>query len=242
VENPPRHPFVMPEYAVSIVPVEQMNKAGYGDFFLVIGKLLMKDNIPLPDKDYIPPCSVVSGDERLLAIENKINGFFSKLESDIMVIIRKIHTKQQKSPLAGSVMYLADKIAAYQGINMTEQRLFLKYSPPVSLFKAIAQFACFMRNTLNTQPPENKEELINYFSDWCNLKQGELEKIIVDTAGYSYNHYEITAVMSKMMAFIETMSTLFETLSHLDYIGKRRDTQIYIKEEEKPRKSFLADD
>jgi len=38
------------------------------------------------------------------------------------------------------------------------------------------------------------------------------------------------------------MAVLFETLSELEYIGKRRDTQIYIKEEEKPKRSFLADD
>jgi len=38
------------------------------------------------------------------------------------------------------------------------------------------------------------------------------------------------------------MSELFGTLSQLEYIGKRRDTQIYIKEEGKPKKSFLADD
>jgi hypothetical protein len=241
-ENPPRHPLAIPDYGVFIVPAEQMSKNGFGDFFQVVGKLLIKDNVPVVDKDYIPPCARVSGDERLLAVETKLIEFFSKLGLDIMVIIRKIHTKQQKSPLAGSVLYLADKIAAFQGLHMTKQRLYLKHLPPVSLFETISQFGCFLKNTLDTQPPETKEEMINYFSDWCNLKQGELEKLIIDTTNFNYNHYEIATVMSKMVTFIDTMSVLFETLSHLDYIGKRRDTQIYIKEEEKPKKSFLADD
>jgi hypothetical protein len=241
-ENPPRHPYVMPESDVFIVPAEQMNKAGFGDFFLVIGKLLIKDNIPVADKEYIPPCSRVSSDERLLVIENRLSGFFNKLESDIMIIIRKIHTKQQKSPLASSVLFLADKISSFLALQMIEQRLYLKHLPPVSLFEAISRFACFLKNLLNAQPPESKEEMINYFSDWCNLKQGELEKILVDTTNLNYNHYEISAVMSKLMTFIETMAVLFGTLSNLDYVGKRRDTQIYIKEEAKPKKSFLADD
>jgi len=241
-ENPPRHPFVLPECGVFIVPAEQMNKGGFGDFFLVIGKMLLRDNIPVLDKDYIPPCTRVSADERLLAMEGKLLGFFSKLEVDIISIIRKIHTKQQKSPLANSVLYLADKIAAFQGLHMTEQRLYLKHMPPVSLFEAVSQFACFMKNTINAQPPESKEEMINYFSDWCNLKQGEFEKLLVDSTGYTYDHHEIKALMSKLMTYIDTMSVLFETLSHLDYIGKRRDTQIYIKEEGKQKKSFLADD
>jgi hypothetical protein len=241
-ENPPRHPYVMPESGVFIVPVEQMNKAGFGDFFLVIGKLLIKDNITVLDKEYIPPCSRVSSDERLLDIENKLAGFFGKLESDIMVIIRKIHTKQQKSPLATSVLYLADKISSFMAFQMTEQRLYLKYSPPVSLYEVISRFACLLRNLLNSQPPESKEEMINYFSDWCNLRQGELEKLLTDTTNLSYNHYEIASVMSKLMTFIETIAVLFGTLSNLDYIGKRRDTQIYIKEEGKQKKSFLAED
>jgi len=127
LENPPRHPYVMPEYGVFIIPVEQMNKTGYGDFFLVIGKLLIKDNIPVLDKEYIPPCSRVSSDDRLLAIENSLLGFFGKLESDIMVVIRKIHTKQQKTPLAGSVLHLADKISAFLGLHITEHRSFIDW-------------------------------------------------------------------------------------------------------------------
>jgi hypothetical protein len=241
-ENPPRHPFVVPGYEVFIVPAEQMNGSGFGDFFLVTGKILIRNNIPGPDKDYIVPCVSVSGDERLLALENRINNFFGKLESDIFTIIRKIHVKQQKTPLVNTVLYLADKIVSFLGMHTTEQRLYLKYLPPVSLFEAVVRFACFLRNTLNTQPPENKEELINYFSDWCSLKQGELEKLIVDTSGLKYNHYEISAVFDKIMNFSDTISTLFGTLSTLEYIGKHKDTQIYIKEEVKQKKSFLAED
>lgn len=241
-ENPPRHPYVVPEYAIGIVPVEQMNKSGFGDFFQVIGKLLLKDNMTELVKDYIPPCARITSDERLTAAETRLIEFFTKLELDISVIIRKIHTKQQKTPLAGSVLLLSEKIAAFQGLELTRQRLFLKYQPPVSLFEAISQFARLMRNTINTESPERKEEMINYFSDWSNLKQGELEKLLVDTVNFNYNHFEIAALLSKMMTFIETMSVLFETLSHLEYIGKRRDTQIYIKEEGKTKRSFLAED
>jgi hypothetical protein len=241
-ENPPRHPYVIPEYGVYIVPAERMNKGGFGDYFQVIGKILLKDNVPELDKEYIPPCSRVSSDDRLLAINNRLIEFFSKIELDIMVIIRNIHTKEQKSPLASSVLVFVDKIAAFQGLHITKQRLFLKHSPPISLFEAISQFSRLLRNTFNTQPADRKEEMINYFSDWCNLKQGELEKLMVDTVNFNYNHFEIAEVMSKLMAFIETMAVLFDTISHLEYIGKRRDTQIYIKEEEKPKRSFLAED
>ncbi|MET7030321.1 hypothetical protein [Sediminicola luteus] len=241
-ENPPRHPYVIPEYSVSIIPVEQMNKAGFGDFYQVIGKLHIKENVPQLDKHYIPPCSKVSSDSRLLKMESDLLSYFSKLELDIMVIIRKIHMKEHKSPLATSVLLFADEIATFQGLQITKQRLYLKHSPPVALFEAVSQFARLMRNTLDTLTPETKEKMINYFSDWCNLKQGELEKLILDTVNFDYNHYEIAAVMSKLMTFMQTMSLLFETVSHLDYVGKRRDTNIYIKEEEKPKRSFLAED
>ena len=209
---------------------------------LLLARLSVKDNVPEFDKDYVPPCARVSSDERLLALEGRLLEMFSKIELDILVIIRKIHAKEQKTPLAGSVLFLAEKIAALHGLQMTRQRLFMKHSPPVSLFEAVSQFARGLRNTINTETPERKEEMINYFSDWCSMKQGDLDKLIVDAANYGYNHYEIGTVLSKLMTFIETMADLFGTLSQLDYIGKRRDTQIYIKEEGKPKKSFLADD
>lgn len=241
-ESPPRHPFAIDEYSVHIVSVEQMNKAGFGDYFQVIGKIVLKDNIPEIDKDYIPPCSRVSSDERLLEINDKLVEFFSKMEVNIMEIIRKIHTKQQKSPLATSVMHLADKLAAFHGLHITRQRLFLKHMPPVTLFEAISQFARLQSNVVNSQAPDRKEEMINYISDWCNLKQGELEKMFLEIVNYSYNHFEIASVMKKMITFIDTMAVMFDTLSRLEYIGKRKDTQIYIKEEVKPKRSFLADD
>ncbi|HEX3006742.1 MAG TPA: hypothetical protein VHO90_03905, partial [Bacteroidales bacterium] len=130
----------------------------------------------------------------------------------------------------------------YFGQHMTEQRLFLTHLPPIYLFEAIQRFATYIRNILALLPPENKEELINYFSDWCNMKQGELENMIAASTSEEYNHFEINRVLSKMMNFMETITSLFDTLSTLEYVGKRRDTQIYIKEETKPKKSFLADD
>jgi len=241
-ENPPRHPYIIPEYSVYIVPVSKMNKAGFGDFYQVIGKIVVKDNVPEMDKEYVPPCSIVSSNEKLMAINDRLIEFFGKLELNIMVIIRNIFTKQQKSPLAQSVLLFSDKIAAFQGMHITRQRLFLKHSPPIYMFEAISQFARLLRNTFNTQTTERKEEMINYFSDWCNLKQGELEKLMMETVNFNYNHYEIANVMSKMMEFIETMAVMFDTISQLEYIGKRRDTQIYIKEEEKQKRSFLADE
>lgn len=241
-ENPPRHPYIIPEYEVAIIPVEQMNQLGFGDYYQVIGKIIMKENIPSLDETYIPPCSRVSSDEKLLVINHKLIGFFSLLETNIINIIKKIQSKQQQSPLAKSVLHFSDKIAAFQILHTTKQKLFLKHLPPVSLFEAISQFARLLKTMINTQPTDRKEEMINYFADWSNLKQGEIEELIIDTVNFEYNHFEIAAVMGNQMKFIGVMAVLFDTLSGLEYIGKRRDTQIYIKEEEKPKRSFLADD
>jgi hypothetical protein len=240
-ENPPRHPFVIPEFDISVIPAEQINKAGFGGYFLVIGKLLETGDKLMPDPDYIPPCSRISSSEKLIAAESRIANLYRNFETNVFIIIKKIHAKQQKTPLANSALYFTDKLTAYFGLNMTGQ-YFLKHLPPVFLFETVQRCATFIRNILATLPPENKEELINYFSDWCNLKQGELENIISGCASAEYNHFEISRSMLKMMKFMETMTTLFDTLSTLEYVGKRRDTQIYIKEETKPKKSFLADD
>jgi hypothetical protein len=108
------------------------------------------------------------------------------------------------------------------------------------MFEYIARLARLIKNTIDSNSGEAKEELLNYFTDWCNLKQGEFEKTLISTVNFEYDHSNSYHTLLLMMKFTEVIATLFNKLSVLEYIGKKKDTNIFVKEQT-GKKSFLAD-
>jgi len=71
-------------------------------------------------------------------------------------------------------------------------------------------------------------------------------------AGHVYDHLNIPASLSRIAGFTSTISQLFHQLARLEYIGKRKDAGIFVKEEAltpggvtapvvSKRRSFLAE-
>ena len=123
------------------------------------------------------------------------------------------------------------------------------YEPPATLFQAISALSRIMKNSIDLRIGTGKEELMNYLSEWCELKQGELESMLSNLANTSFNHNDINNNIQKIVSFVRVTSRLFETLSKLEFIGKRKESGIFVKEEamqqsgsnqERARRRFLG--
>ncbi len=88
-----------------------------------------------------------------------------------------------------------------------------------------------MKNAIDLRSGSGKEEMINYFSEWCEMKQGELETLLSSIASLRYDNNDINKNIEKVVTFVKVSLKLFDTLSKLDFIGKRRETGIFVKEE-----------
>ena len=97
-----------------------------------------------------------------------------------------------------------------------------------------------MRNTIDTLAPSTREELLNYFSSWTELKQGDMEKLLTHSMNFEYLHYDMMVNTGQFEEVMKFLSLLFEQLASLSYIGTIQDTGIFI-EEQKTKRSFLAD-
>ena len=100
-----------------------------------------------------------------------------------------------------------------------------------TIFAAIAGLARIMKNTIDLRIGTGKDELMNYLSEWCDLKQGELEIMLTGLAQYRYDHNDILQCIRSITSFIKVTSQLFETLSNLEFIGKRKEAGFFVKEE-----------
>ena len=117
-----------------------------------------------------------------------------------------------------------------------------KYYPPVFIFEKIATLARTINNAIKKQSTAEKEVLFNYIQDWSNISQAELEKLLTDAIELDYNHDDINMSVQRFETFLNVISKIFNTLSNLDFIGKKKDRLIFVKEQkETPGKSFLVD-
>lgn len=95
--------------------------------------------------------------------------------------------------------------------------------------------------------------MINYITEWCDLSQGQFDNAVAELLQLPYNHSDINSSLIKITEFAKTLSIVFSKLAKLDYIGKKKETNIFVKEEPvagnttsneikpKVKRSFLAD-
>lgn len=239
-EDPPRYPFTKPSLKVNLIQDNQVSREGILPFSLFIGKILMKpDRLELLE-DYVPACMTLNSHRRLISFHSTVEKFYNQLELNLLSIINKIKEKGQDSTLAQSVLALAQNILNFVSINNLKIKWHLIDQPPLFLFENIASFARIIRNTIDCNTAAHKEELLNYFTTWSELKQGDFEKLLVYCINFEYNHNEISNNIDQFSEYVQIMTSLFTKLESLAYIGKKKETSIFVKEQTSKR-SFLAD-
>jgi hypothetical protein len=240
-ENPPRFPSLLPKYTVEVVSSGQYRQFTYYPYALTIGKIFVFNNeVTLVDY-YIPPCYSINAHPELISLLGEFDMFLASLEKNCTQIVQKIFKKNQQNEISELVMFLCDRIMLFLGQALTTTRWTLPYESPVSLFLAMASLARIIKNTIDLRIGSGKDELMNYLSEWCELKQGELESMLSSIASMSYDHNDVNKNISEAAVFVKVVARLFSTLSKLEFIGKRRSGGFVVKEEqlvgELPKKS-----
>lgn len=245
-EEPPRYPSVIPQYKVHLVAEDQVSLNELGAGFLFLGKVRITDGTPMLVEEYIPPCVSVRSFPALIKAHAEFDKMLSQLELDLLKILKKINEKEQTNVLSRTVAHLSENMLYFVSTVILDFRWKVIDQPPIFMIEYIARLGRLIKNMIDSNSGEAKEEMLNYFTDWCNLKQGEFEKYLHETVNFSYHHADISASLMQMMRFTEVISTLFSKLSILEYIGKKKETNIFVKEQTTPqpsqsKKSFLAD-
>jgi len=240
-ENPPRLPNILPRYNLSLHQKEEVKNIR-NENSLIIGKLNFINNKPEIDEFYIPPCQTIFSHPKLVEYHAQLVKVMGQIEIDSISILRGIKDRKQNTNIAGTVGDVANSILNFIGVHMVEFRKIARYHPPVFIFEQMATFARTINNSINKQSSADREELLNYIQDWSTLKQGAFEELLVNTIEYNYNHDDIQNSIAGMAPFVNSISKICNTLSNLDFIGKKKDRQIFVKEQkEKPGNSFLVD-
>jgi hypothetical protein len=221
-ENPPRFPVTLPTYTIQVVSAPQYKQFAYYPYALTIGKVFVYgDEINLADY-YIPPCYSVNAHPDLVSLLNEFESFLAALERQCTQIIQKIFRQSEQNNIAEPVMFICDRIIIYLGQALTAARWNLLHDSPSALFFSMASLARVIKNIIDLRTGSGKEEVMNYLSEWCDLKQGELESLLSSIASMTYEHNDVNKNISETAVFLRKLSKLFGTLAGLDFIGKAK--------------------
>jgi hypothetical protein len=231
-ENPPRFPYVQADYKLHVVSESQYQQYARNPFALVIGKVSVNGNNIRVEDEYIPPCISVNASADLMGLHGELDQFLAGLELRCSQIVQKIFRKSQQNDLSELAMFLCDRIMMFIGQAITDMRWNLVYETPAKMFSTIISLARVMKNTIDLRTGSGKEELMNYLSEWCELSQGELENMLSGLAGLRYEHNDINSNILPVIRFAKVTGKLFESLSNLEFIGKRKESGIFVKEEQ----------
>jgi len=249
-ESQLRAPFTAPSYSLQLVPRQDMPAGRPAEFYLPVGKIKVREGKVLTDEEYIPPCTSTAAHPALVEIHATLEHFFGSMELHVLRIQQKIIQKRQQNNLASVILELCDKMNTYMSGEYQRLLQEYKHQPPVYMFRSVAGLARLMKNSLDVYAGTVKDELLAYFADWCGVTQGGLESASVSLCNHRYNHIEIREAVRQVLQFTGLVLPLFDSLAALDYIGKKKEAGIFVKEhlvvpgEEVPvvrRRSFLAE-
>jgi hypothetical protein len=249
-ETQMRPPFTTPAYHIQLVDLRDRGHGGPGEFYLPLGRIKVSEGKVLLDEEYIPPCTCLAANGTLVGLHAELESFFGGMESNVLRIQQKIIQKNQQNELAMIIGELCDAMSVY--LCGEYQRLLLEYKfqPPVRMVSGIAGLARLMKNRLDVYAGTMKDELLNYIAEWCGITQGEWEATATGICNFRYDHMNIRESVLQVEQFTRLTLRLFNSLAALEYIGKKREAGIFVKEHlvvpaaEMPaarRKSFLAD-
>jgi hypothetical protein len=232
-EIPPRFPNVISKCFLSTIIESDVNQNNIGGLQFPIAKFKTSSNTYEILTNYIPPCLTVNSHPNLVSLFETYDLFFKQLEFNSVQILQKIkfrNNNDDKNVIADMVHEACDKILRYVEQHVTQNKWTNLSTKPIKILENTVSLARTLKNCFDTFSGDGKEILFNYFSEWTDSKSGDFEGLFSDTINLKYKAFDIEETVNQVNFFISKIDNLFSILNQLDYIGKKRDTGIFVNE------------
>ncbi|MDJ1469687.1 hypothetical protein QNI19_11885 [Cytophagaceae bacterium DM2B3-1] len=230
VEIPPRHPYTMPKVGLTLMSSEGVNTDNTGGYFLIIGKVIRKADGFYKDAGFIPPCTSIRSHPLLVRYYETFGSIMNEIQLNAISIVQKIKNKQQKSELAYNIRMLVDVLLQYIAQTYFRFRNVAHQQPPVYSIEIFSALANIMYTSLNTMSEKDKEEMLKYFYEWCDVLPSNFESQLVTCVGIRYDHLNVGQMMSHIERMLQSISLIVSRLNTLEYIGQHKENLV-VKEE-----------
>jgi hypothetical protein len=237
-ESPARQPFVLPDIQLSLLEKSNAETQNLGNNHLIIGQIRYDGKEWIIQEDYIPACQTISGSYHMRMNYSWFEKSLSAIEISTSEIVHKVRLKKQDNVLAVILSQLSDRMLSFISIRMAQVRIMLSETPPVNMVTLLMDLARVLRNTLDGWQECGRDEVMTYLSEWCGVSQGEFEDTINKTVMHRYDHNDIKSSIDLCFQFLDMVKSVFNSLAKLDFIGKKIDTDLFVKEEQQESKDY----
>lgn len=246
-EIPPRFPNAMSRYFLTSVIESEVNQNNIGALQFPLAKFKTSADSYEILTDYIPPSLTVNGHPTLITLFENYESFFKQLEFNAVQISQKIRFRnntEDENLIANMVFEACEKILNYVAQNITRNKWTNFSMKPIEVLENVVSLARIIKNSFDSFSGDGKEMLFNYFSEWTEISTGDYERLFSETINAKYKAFDIEPTVKQANNFIAKIDYLFNILNQLDYIGKKRDTGIFVNENivRNERSSFFGND
>jgi len=233
-ESPPRHPYSKPEIMIDIIPAEHLNTSQMPGS-LVIGKITYQNGDLLHQKEFLPSSTAVNSLPLLTDWYGRFRQSLESWEQYCIRIIQKINSKtqtQQANSLAVSIQKLSEKMLEQLVVQKLDYQWIIGKSSPIHFCGMLLKNIHYLNAVLQCYPEKEREEMLNYFAEWTDVQAGLIENQTTRALQLQYNHYDLQFVLGEINQVYTTFIQIFQKLSQLDFIGKKKGQNIFVIEQQ----------
>jgi hypothetical protein len=229
-EVPPRHPYTMPKVNLTLMHEKGISTDTVGGYFLIVGKVIRRADGFYKDAGFIPPCASIRSHPLLVGYYETFGSTMNDMQLNAFSIVQKIKNKQQKSELAHNIKNLCETLLQYVAQTYFRFRNIAHQQPPIHTIENFSALANVVYTCINTMSEKDKEEMLKYFYEWCDVLPSSFESQLVTCVGIRYDHLNIGKIMSNIEQLLGNMTLILSRLNTLEYIGQHKENLV-VKEE-----------
>lgn len=228
-ETPVRYPFTRPTLEIEVISPEEDNHTLFKNS-LVIGRLLVQNGELIEDDSYIPPCTNMSAKADLQEFAFQYIRFLESIEDDLFKIFANLKSKDTLTSLAESVRELVISLIGTIQSDIDLYKMHGSVISPAEFVLNAKRIARTIKNTVNLRTNDAKEELLNYVQEIIGMSPSEYVGLNNGIITLEYDHFYIRDRLQSVLHFCQTNAKLMSEWSNLDYIGKKKKSDIFVGE------------
>lgn len=220
---PLHHPHTLPKISIDIIPKTKTNPSYIKENFLVIGKVNLTNGRFSLDNEYIPPVKKVDYNIKLKTFKEGLVQMLLRCKNYSIQIFKKNKKNSKSNKLVENTFVLCEDMNRFYSQNIFYLEGVVGEQSPIFFVEKTSILANNFSISLNIMDEKEREELLQYYYEWTDIKPSDFLNIIGDVLSIQYNHIEIYEILIKLNKFMGIVDRLFKKMSDLEYIGQRKD-------------------